>query len=116
MAEASLTYPCSISVCPPESSTNFDDILKNGMPSRFVVEFGSDHPEIIVVPGQSIKIDQIIGYINGMPVRSKINGKVIEVDEKYFIGEYDLDIHSALINTGFGFDLTDDELNKILSA
>lgn len=112
-------FPCCISVCPPDTSTNFDDALglKNEpMSERFVVEFGTEHPEILVVPGQTIKIDQIIGYMRGVPVRSKINGTITEVSERYFIGIYDNDINSALLNTDFGNDLSEENIKKILEG
>ena len=97
-----LEYPCRISICPPDVSTDIEYILNSGLgsslysPDLFVVEFGSDNCIIKLKPGQHIKENDVIGYINGVKVLSKINGTVKEVHERYFIGEYEKDITKDL--------------------
>lgn len=90
---------CRISLCEPRENTDVDYITnKSGLlsdgniSSRFCIEFGTDNPIIIVNINQVINVDDIICYIKNIPVHSKIYGRIIEVSDRYIIGEYINDI------------------------
>ena len=88
MDDTSTFFPCCISLCDPDSSTNLDYVLGTGLfsgisgPDKFVVEFGSEKPTILIKPGQRISLDQTIGYMRGIPVNSKISGIITDVTDK----------------------------------
>lgn len=111
---------CSVSMCPPQVVTDIDIILNNatafndvGASKHFVIEFGVNHPTILVSPGQSIKIDDIIAYINEIPVYSKIAGTITEVNEKYIIGDY-LEQNDLLSQYGLNESITEEDIKRIL--
>ena len=98
---------CKISICPPESSTNLDYVLNNGIfseqPKNFIIEFGSEKSDIRVKVGQKIKIDDVIGFIKGIKVKSKVEGVVTEVYDRYFIGEETSSVDEILEDFGIIF-------------
>jgi hypothetical protein len=112
---------CCINLCTPDTSTDIDYLLDNcggiGSPSTsseyFVVEFGTEKPDIRLKVGQHIKTDDIIGYMRGIPVRSQINGVITEITDRYFIGIYENNIENAMEDLGIGNDLSEDALQKI---
>ena len=87
---------CKISICPPDVSTDFDDLFYNcsggfnsaSASNRFVIEFGMEHPIIKAHVGTSFKYNDIIAYMRGIPVRAKFSGTVTEETDRYIIGEY----------------------------
>ena len=70
MADTSTLFPCCISICEPDSSTDLEYVINSGLgntiscPEKFVVEFGTEKPIILLTPGQRISVGQIIGYKN----------------------------------------------------
>jgi len=92
---------CRVSMCEPVKETDTDYLADNaplggGTNKKFVVEFGCKDFVINVTPGQKISEDDILGYMNNKPVRSKIKGVVLEVYDKYFIGEYTTNIEEYI--------------------
>lgn len=89
---------CKVSMCPPTVETDTDYLEKNcplfsGSDStRFIVEFGSSQNQVLVTEGSHIVTDQIIAYMKGVPVRSRMNGTIIEANNRYIIGIYDTDV------------------------
>lgn len=120
MADTSTFFPCCISTCLPDTSTNLDYVLDSGIfnsissPEKFVVEFGTEQPTIILTPGQKIKVDQTIGYMRGISVNSKINGTITEVTDRYFIGVYDNNTDNILNDLGLN-DLSEKSLRSAFS-
>lgn len=116
----SLLRLCKISICPPEETTDFDKLFREstGMdggvdsPERFVIEFGSQNSSINVNVGDTIHMDDIIGYMRGIPVKSKISGKITEVHEKYIIGEYDTDYEEILSSFDLSGNLSDIDIEN----
>lgn len=111
---------CRISVCPPDVSTDIEYINDNSpyfneveSPEGFIIEFGVDNPSISVSAGQHIGVDDIIAYMNGIQVKSKISGVVTEVHNKYIIGVFDENIEQAMENLGLGDDLSSDKLESM---
>lgn len=86
MTDSSKYIPCRISLCEPEVETKIEDIPDNS--NKFVVELGTTNPNILLTEGQTINVDQVIGYMNNIPVKSIINGTITEVTDRYFIGTY----------------------------
>ena len=119
MSDTSTFFPCCISLCDPDSSTNLDYVLNsgllNGVPDKFIVEFGSENSTILAVPGQRISVDQTIGYMRGLPVNSKISGTVTDVTDRYFIGEYDNTADGVLKDLGLS-DFSDKKIQNILTS
>ena len=101
MESEELIRLCRISMCDPVRETDVEYLkdnspLSGGTCKKFVVEFGCLDRVIKLVPGQIISEDEIIGYMNNKPVRSKIKGKITEVYPEYFVGEYIMDIESEI--------------------
>jgi hypothetical protein len=120
MADTSTLFPCCISICEPDSSTDLDYVINSGLgnniscPGKFVVEFGTEKPIILLTPGQRISIGQIIGYMRGIKVRSKINGIITDVTDRYFIGIYDHNSDEILRQLNLS-DLSEKSLKKLLT-
>lgn len=92
---------CKVSMCPPQVDTDTSYLEKNspimnGDNTHFVIEFGSDQTEILVSEGQHIKLNDPIAYIRGIPVKSTIEGKIRQVNDRYVIGDYDIDASSYI--------------------
>jgi len=111
---------CRISICPPEETTDFDQLFSDstGMDGgansseRFVIEFGSDNPTITVSVNQHIKIDDTIAYMKGIPVKSHINGIITEVTDKYIIGTYETDYNEILSSLGLSAEMTEEDIKN----
>ena len=120
MADTSTLFPCCISICEPDSSTDLEYVINSGLgnniscPEKFIVEFGTENPTILLTPGQRISVDQIIGYMKGVKVRSKINGIITDVTDRYFIGTYERDSDYILQQLGLT-DLSDKSLKQLLT-
>ena len=60
MADTSTLFPCCISICEPDSSTDLEYVINSGLgnniscPEKFIVEFGTEKPTILLTPGQRI--------------------------------------------------------------
>lgn len=109
---------CHISLCPPDVSTDIEYVIESPIefendPNGFIIEFGMEKPDIKVSSGKSISNDQIIAYMRGIPVKSKLSGMITEVHDRYIIGTYDDNMESALENTGLGDDVSEDSLTAL---
>lgn len=107
---------CKVSMCDPLETTDlkFIDSLAKGDPEteRFIIEFGSRKPIINVSVGQHIKLDDVIAYMNDIPVKSKVCGTIIEVNDRYIIGIYDTDIDMLLNMYGLSENMTESDILK----
>ena len=106
---------CKISMCDPKESTNFDaidDMYKSYGVEKFVIEFGTLNPEILVTVGQHIRLDDVIAKMKNIDVKSKVCGTITEVNERYIIGTYDTDIDAILSSYGLGEDMTESDILK----
>lgn len=106
--------PCDINFCPQEETTDSSYLLDNSptlndTAQKFIIEFGSDQSDIIVDEGSSIKINDTIGYISNVPVRSIIKGTVTKKYNRYFFGEYSTD-ENAIDDILNGKDLSEESL------
>ena len=111
MTEEELIKLCRVSMCPPEQNTDTDYItqnspLFNGDSTHFVIEFGSTQTTEVVQAGQLIDYDNVIAYMRGIKVKSKIKGTVTESHPRYIIGRYDSDIEN------FNLDFDENTLNQ----
>jgi hypothetical protein len=87
---------CKISLCDPEVTTDADALCDNSGafsdPSSsskgFVAELSAKNVRIIVSTGQTINEDDIIAYMDDLPLRSIMKAKIVEVNPRYIIGEY----------------------------
>lgn len=109
---------CRVSMCEPIKETDTDYLSDNcplggGTNKKFVVEFGCKNFVINVTPGQTISEDDILGYMNNKPVRSKIKGKVLEVYPNYFIGEYSTDIEGYINEFMENGEASEDKIKKM---
>lgn len=113
---------CKISVCPPEESTDFEKLGSTGMDGgtnaaeRFIIEFGTQNPSILVSVGQKIGINDVIATMKGIPVKSKVAGTITEKTDKYIIGEYETDCESILSSIGLSSDMTEEDLRNKLES
>lgn len=123
-AEILMENLCRVSMCSPIVETDIEYEMENspllngiGNAEGFVIEFGTDDVMIKVTPGDSIDQDTIIAEMEGIPVYSKIKGKITEVHEKYIIGEYDLSIVDDLSNKSEDelVEYFEDYINKTMS-
>jgi hypothetical protein len=107
---------CKVSMCDPveETDLNFIDSLAPGdvNTERFVVEFGVRKPKILVSVGQHIKLNDVIAYMNDIPVKSKICGRITEVTDRYIIGIYETDVDTILSMYNLSENMTEDDLLK----
>lgn len=106
---------CRVSMCDPLEETNFDALNDNAERSgaeKFIIEFGVKHPNILVSIGQHIKLDDIIAYMNDIPVRSKVCGTITEITDRYIIGLYDTDVDAILASYGLSENMSEADLLK----
>ena len=120
MEDTSTLFPCCISICEPDSSTDLDYVVNSGLgnsiscPEKFVVELGTENPTILLTPGQKISVDQVIGYMRGIKVKSKIKGTITEVTDRYFTGVYDKNTDDILGQLGLS-DLSEQSIKKLIT-
>lgn len=84
---------CRITMCPEDEATDFDSLFNMSSVkgcSRVIVEFPENIENFVRMfsEGQHIRIDDTIAEIGGVPVKSKIECRVIESSDRYFTGEY----------------------------
>lgn len=106
---------CKVSMCDPQESTDLNYIDKMNRYSeaeKFIIEFGTLKPTIKVSVGQHIKLDDTIAEMNGIPVKSKINGTITEITNRYIVGVYDTDVDAILSAYGLNESLTQSDLLK----
>lgn len=109
---------CKVSMCDPIEETDMDyiDSLAPGDPNteRFIIEFGTRKPNITVNVGQHIKLDDVIAYMNDIPVKSKICGIITEITDRYIIGIYETDVDRILEMYNLSENMTENDLLKQL--
>lgn len=107
---------CKVSMCDPieETDFNFIDSLVPGdvNTERFIIEFGTRKPVIIVQVGQYIKLDDTIAYMNDIPVKSKVCGRITEVNDRYIIGIYETNVDALLSMYNLSENMTENEIFK----
>lgn len=107
---------CKVSMCDPIEETDFDfiDSLAPGdiNTERFIIEFGVRKPKILVSVGQHIKLDDIIAYMNDIPVKSKVCGKITEINDRYIIGIYETDVDAILAMYNLSENMTEQDVLK----
>lgn len=106
---------CKVSMCDPQEETDFDalnDRAERSGAEKFIVEFGVKRPKIMVDVGQHIKLDDVIAYMNDIPVRSKICGTITEITDRYIVGIYDTDVDAILTSYGLSENMTEADLLK----
>ncbi len=90
-------FPCSVSMCETDDDTDLGAIFQyspingNNTPRKVAVEIGQDiidKARLCVSVGQHIRIDDIIGYIDDVPIRSNTDCLVEIVEPTYFVAWY----------------------------
>lgn len=73
-----------ISICPVYDTANASIITNN---NGYIIEFGKDltHFKINVNINEDITLDKIIGYINDIPIKSKIEGNVTHITDRHIV-------------------------------
>ena len=106
---------CKVSMCDPQEETDFDALngrVERSGAEKFIVEFGVKRPKITVSVGQHIKLDDVIAYMNDIPVRSKICGTITEITDRYIVGIYNTDVDAILASYGLSENMTEADLLK----
>lgn len=121
MTDTSTYFPCRISLCESDSSTDIEYVIDSGLgnniscPNRFIIEFGTEKPAILLTVGQKISVGQIIGYMKGIKVKSKINGRITFVTDRYVIGEYERNTDDILSQLGIS-DISEKSIRSFISS
>lgn len=106
---------CKVSMCDPISDTDFDNIddsYKDTSKEHFIVEFGVTDPTILVTVGQKIYLGDTIAIMDNIPVKSKNNGEITEVYDRYIVGKYTTDIEELLSQYNLSEKTTDKDIMK----
>lgn len=106
---------CKVSMCDPIEESALDALNSSAERSgaeKFIVEFGVKRPDITVNVGQHIKLDDVIAYMNGIPVRSRICGTITEITDRYIVGVYDTDVDIILASYGLSENMSEADLLK----
>ena len=106
---------CKVSMCDPLEESALDalnEVAERSGAEKFIVEFGVKKPNILVNVGQHIKLDDIIAYMNGIPVRSKICGVITEITDRYIVGVYETDTDAILASYGLSENMSKTDLLK----
>lgn len=106
---------CKVSMCEPQIETNLneiDNIFKVYNKEKFIIEFGSENPIITVHEGQDIMIDDTIAIMDDVPVKSKVCGTILEINEKYIVGKYINDIDKLLSIYNLSSESSNDDITK----
>lgn len=87
---------CKISLCDPEVTTDVEEISEvspafsdpETSARGFVVELSADNVRMVVGAGQTINENDIIAYLDDIPLKSIMKARITEVNPIYIIGEY----------------------------
>lgn len=86
---------CKVSMCENSDPTDIDALLANNAslhPEKIIVELNKNlNGRLAVEKGQHIKINDIMGYIEDVPIRAEQEFIVDEVFPTYFFGTYFID-------------------------
>ena len=108
----SLPIGCKVSMCDTSEPTDTDLMLNQNAglyPEKIIIEINKNlNATLTVAKGQHVKVNDIIGYIEDVPIRSEKEFIVDEVFDKYFIGTYFID--SSV------FDLNDKNIEQKVTA
>ena len=106
---------CKVSMCDPESTTDFDfldQVYNDYRKEKFIIEFGTLKPKIFVEVNQLIKLDDVIAEMDGMPVKSKVCGRITEITDRYIIGIYSTNADELLELYNLSENMTDNDIIK----
>ncbi len=90
-------FPCKMSMCETSDDTDLDTLVSfppmgaGCTPRKVAVEIGQDLfpvSSLCVEVNQHIHIDDIIGYIDGVPIKSIVDCSVEIVEPSYFVAWY----------------------------
>lgn len=101
-----------ISICPIE----YDDTSLSDDLIGYIIEIGMDINNFHINKNNNddIAINEVIGYIDNKPIKSKIEGKIIEKGDRYLIVETKDDIETS-INVS-NIDDSNKEINDIIES
>ena len=90
-----LPIGCKVSMCDTSDPTDIDLMLNQNAwlyPEKIIVEISKNlNAHLSVRKGQHVKVNDIIGYIEDVPIRAEREFIVDDVFEKYFFGTYFID-------------------------
>lgn len=90
-----LPIGCKVSMCDTSDPTDIDLMLNQNAglyPEKIIVEISKKlNAHLSVSKGQHVKVNDIIGYIEDVPIRAEREFIVDDVFEKYFFGTYFID-------------------------
>ena len=90
-----LPIGCKVSMCDTSDPTDIDLMLNQNAglyPDKIIVEISKNlNAHLSVSKGQHVKVNDIIGYIEDVPIRAEREFIVDDVFEKYFFGTYFID-------------------------
>lgn len=90
-----LPIGCKVSMCDTSDPTDIDLMLNQNAglyPEKIIVEISKNlNAHLSVSKGQHVKVNDIIGYIEDVPIRAEKEFIVDDVFEKYFFGTYFID-------------------------
>ena len=94
-AGTALPIGCKVSMCDTSDPTDIDLMLNQNAglyPEKIIVEISKNlNAALSVSKGQHVKVNDIIGYIEEVPIRAEREFIVDDVFEKYFFGTYFID-------------------------
>lgn len=94
-AGTALPIGCKVSMCDTSDPTDIDLMLNQNAglyPEKIIVEISKNlNASLSVSKGQHVKVNDIIGYIEDVPIRAEREFIVDDVFEKYFFGTYFID-------------------------
>jgi hypothetical protein len=90
-----LPIGCKVSMCDTSDPTDINLMLNQNAglyPEKIIVEISKNlNASLSVSKGQHVKVNDIIGYIEDVPIRAEREFIVDDVFEKYFLGTYFID-------------------------
>ena len=108
----SLPIGCKVSMCDTSEPTDIEVMLNQNAglyPEKIIIEISKNlNATLTVTKGQLVKVNDVIGYIEDVPIRSEKEFIVDEVFDKYFLGTYYID--SSV------FDLNDENIEQKVTA
>lgn len=89
---------CKVSMCDDISSTDTSDWYNQFDTSEYIIiEFNINYNfTILLAENQNININDIIAYIDGVPVKSRKSFIVVETGQNYIIGRYTVNADNML--------------------
>lgn len=99
-----------ISICPVYDDANANIV----MPGGYIIEFGKDldNFKIATSLNSDIQLNTVIGYINDIPVKSKIIGKVSNITDRHIV----IDKENIITENKIDNESITDKVNNMLSV